>query len=109
MTYNWPGNVRELSNVLERLVVLADSNEITPVTLESLLGAAKTQKAIQSREVAEDELFSLTLPEAIERLERKMLVRAKEKFRTCRAMAEHLGIEYSTVARKLRKYGLEKR
>ena len=109
LTYSWPGNVRELSNVLERLVVLADNNEITSATLENLLGAAQTRKAAQTGEVAEDELFNLTLPEAIESLERKMLVRAKEKFRTCRAMAEHLGIEYSTVARKMRKYGLEKR
>ncbi len=29
MKYNWPGNVRELENVIERAVVLCDSNEIT--------------------------------------------------------------------------------
>jgi DNA-binding NtrC family response regulator len=29
----WPGNVRELENVIERAVLLADGNEITPVNL----------------------------------------------------------------------------
>ena len=26
--YNWPGNVRELENLIQRLVVIVDSNEI---------------------------------------------------------------------------------
>lgn len=42
MKYRWPGNVRELENVIERSVVLADTNEdlITPDLLPSLLQAA---------------------------------------------------------------------
>ncbi len=30
--YNWPGNVRELKNVVERCVVLANSELISPET-----------------------------------------------------------------------------
>jgi sigma-54 dependent transcriptional regulator, flagellar regulatory protein len=30
MNYSWPGNVRELKNLIERLVVLSESAEITP-------------------------------------------------------------------------------
>jgi two-component system response regulator AtoC len=33
LEYDWPGNVRELENVLERAMVLADSDEITPEIL----------------------------------------------------------------------------
>ncbi|MBU1651328.1 sigma-54-dependent Fis family transcriptional regulator, partial [bacterium] len=31
--YNWPGNVRELANTIERAVVLASDNTITPTDL----------------------------------------------------------------------------
>jgi two-component system response regulator HydG len=36
-TYAWPGNVRELENVIERAVVLARSDMITPVDLPETL------------------------------------------------------------------------
>jgi two-component system response regulator GlrR len=41
MVYNWPGNVRELANVVERAVVLASGDLITPDLL--LLGRQPTQ------------------------------------------------------------------
>jgi transcriptional regulator with PAS, ATPase and Fis domain len=44
MKYHWPGNVRELENVIERAVVLADSDTelITPELLPpSILASAK--------------------------------------------------------------------
>ena len=30
LQYQWPGNVRELENAIERAVILADGNDITP-------------------------------------------------------------------------------
>lgn len=30
LSYNWPGNIRELISVVERAVILSDTNEITP-------------------------------------------------------------------------------
>jgi DNA-binding NtrC family response regulator len=35
--YPWPGNVRELRNVVERLVLLAASDQITRAQVEALL------------------------------------------------------------------------
>jgi len=53
--YHWPGNVRELSNVIERAVLLARTEEIGPVEL-----------SVPARGVGEgsDELsgFSITIP-----------------------------------------------
>ena len=49
----------------------------------------------------------MTLPEAMEILERKMLADARARYGTCRAMAEHLGVDFSTIARKMRKYSIQ--
>ena len=39
MTHSWPGNVRELENVLERAVILADSDMLLPEDLpETIVG-----------------------------------------------------------------------
>ncbi len=35
--YNWPGNVRELQNVIERAVILADSELLTAAELEDMI------------------------------------------------------------------------
>ncbi len=35
--YDWPGNVRELQNIIERAVVMGDSDVITPDDLRDLL------------------------------------------------------------------------
>ncbi len=34
--YDWPGNVRELENVIERAVVLAETNQITSKELQGV-------------------------------------------------------------------------
>ncbi|MCL4477471.1 MAG: sigma-54 dependent transcriptional regulator [Nitrospirae bacterium] len=37
MNYNWPGNVRELRNIIERAVLITDSNTIFPEHLPEML------------------------------------------------------------------------
>ena len=29
MNYDWPGNVRELENIIERMIILTDADELT--------------------------------------------------------------------------------
>jgi DNA-binding NtrC family response regulator len=43
--YDWPGNVRELRNVIERAVLLADTDEILPAHLGPELHAARAVAA----------------------------------------------------------------
>jgi DNA-binding NtrC family response regulator len=40
--YEWPGNVRELAHVLERAVILAEGERVTPAELPEGLRAAAT-------------------------------------------------------------------
>lgn len=62
LTHSWPGNVRELRNVIERAVILATSNEITPAQLpgfevEARLHGAQTEPEIPTGKPL-DELIS---------------------------------------------------
>ena len=102
ITYLWPGNVRELKNVIERAVVLCRGQEIDEgdLLLTKLATAGDTAEA----EAATDEF----LPASLEDIERRYILATLNhtswnKSRT----ANILGIERSTLDRKIRRYGLE--
>lgn len=99
MEYNWPGNVRELENALERAVILTEADEI-PVT-------ALPERVTQRRA---EPLVSPRTPEnpTLEAIERAyiMWVLQSESGNKSRA-AEVLGIDPSTLYRKLSRYEVE--
>ena len=104
LNYPWPGNVRELENVIERAVVLAESERITRDELPPELLRADAQ--LPSITAPRDSSGSLI--EHTDRLERELILGALEKFRWNRTKAaEHLGLKRTTLQYKIKKYGLE--
>lgn len=97
--YDWPGNVRELENALERARVLADH----------AIGVAELPDRV--REAPTPRLVEPSSPEnpSMEVIERAYIywVLQAEGGNKSRA-AEVLGIDPSTLYRKLNRYGLEK-
>ncbi len=91
--YGWPGNVRELNNVLERAILLAKGDAITPAELPAeLLSRPKlTPRSLSTLEQMERELIAATL-------------QAQGGNRT--RAAESLGISRSTLQEKIKRYGL---
>jgi transcriptional regulator with AAA-type ATPase domain len=55
LAHPWPGNVRELVNVLERAVLLADGDEITPALMELPLPRAPVVPSPSARPEGSDE------------------------------------------------------
>jgi DNA-binding NtrC family response regulator len=99
-SYDWPGNVRELENALERAAVLTgDGGEIQLSSLPPRI----TQRQPQP-------LVSANLPPnpTLEIIERAYIhwVLYSESGNKTRA-AEVLGIDPSTLYRKLQRYGME--
>ncbi|HMC54406.1 MAG TPA: sigma-54 dependent transcriptional regulator [Gemmatimonadaceae bacterium] len=97
--YQWPGNVRELENALERAVILTEGEQITPAVLPDRVTERRTEPLISSRTPSNPTL------EAVERAY-IMWVLQSEGGNKSRA-AEVLGIDPSTLYRKLSRYGVE--
>ncbi len=88
--YDWPGNVRELRNLVEHHVVLADSSELKVDYLP---------ESNQAEDVLDDDFPTLA------ELEQRYVMKVMERYDGNRKMvAEALGIDKSTLWRKLQQY-----
>ncbi|WP_300457079.1 sigma 54-interacting transcriptional regulator [Desulfobacula sp.] len=102
MTYPYPGNVREMINICERLVVMSQNNTIA---YKDLPGSV--QKKITADTPALDDWHpGQTLQEMVEEMEKNILTTVLKKCRTQANAAKILGLNQSTIARKLKKYRL---
>ncbi|MDO8500803.1 MAG: sigma-54 dependent transcriptional regulator [Gemmatimonadaceae bacterium] len=97
--YSWPGNVRELENAIERAVILVSNGTILPGALPDKVRQRKSEPLMAERVAANPSL------ETIERAY-IMWVLGAEGGNKSRA-AEVLGIDPSTLHRKLCKFGIE--
>jgi two-component system response regulator HydG len=98
-SYNWPGNVRELENAVERAVILATDGVITPALLPERIREQRAEPLVAERVATNPSL------ETIERAY-IMWVLGSEGGNKSRA-AETLGIDPSTLYRKLTRFGVE--
>jgi len=103
LSYRWPGNVRELMNLCERLVVMSETEVIDVGDLPPNVVTATAAGEEAPAPAMDDET---TLQEALERTERRVLLRARQRHGSQTDMARALGVNQSTIARKLKRYGI---
>ena len=99
LDYAWPGNVRELENALERSIILTEGPEIGVPTLPERVTQRRAEPLVSTRTPPNPTL------ESVERAY-IMWVLQSENGNKSRA-AEVLGIDPSTLYRKLSRYGVE--
>jgi len=95
LAHSWPGNLRELVNVLERGVILARGDELSPDLLPEDI-----------RTHAEGKLSRTDGGDSLEAAERRHLASVLAKYPTIDAAAKALGIDTSTLYRKRERFGL---
>lgn len=98
--YDWPGNVRELENLIERLVVMSEDNEIQLNDLPPKI--SQYEKKHSQYFVHLYEICSLK--QAHEDVEEQLIKKAYEKYKSSYKVGEVLGINQSTAFRKIQKY-----
>jgi len=103
MRYPWPGNVRELQNIVERAVVLSESNTITVDSLPSEVRRSAEDFRV---EIPEEQLsIKQTLNELVPRVERELIQRALKLTSNNRTRAAKLlEISHRSLLYKLKEY-----
>jgi DNA-binding NtrC family response regulator len=99
MRYEWPGNVRELENMLERMIILAESDmmDIDLLPPEVSNGGEPPAKALD-----------YIHPQSLEEIEAYFIQKTLRESNGDRGLtAEILGIDKSTLWRKIKRYQLE--
>jgi two-component system response regulator AtoC len=104
LEHPWPGNVRELTNLMERVVLLHDGEEIGPDELGLRISAVAADVAIDAGGVRVD--FSRGAVNLLE-LERTLIAQALAAAQGHRRRAaELLGISTETLRYRMEKHGL---
>lgn len=103
--YSWPGNVRELDNVVEFLVVTNPKPYIEEGDLpEEICYKDSSGNVEWSPRI--DRI--IPLQEALDILERELIQMAVARYKNTTEAAKALGVNQSTISRKLAKYKGEK-
>lgn len=101
LSYSWPGNARELENTMERAILLAKDDEVKIKDLPENILSGEAVKLIEE-----------TRPETptLETIEKSYIywVLQRADWQKSKA-AQILGIDSSTLYRKIEKYGLKEK
>lgn len=102
-SYSWPGNVRELENLVEYLFIMSTTDEID---VEQLPPRIITEQI-------EMNLLESTLDNSskliymVELYEKSLIQSTLKNYSSIRKASKALGIHYSTLSRKVKKYGIK--
>lgn len=101
-TYPWPGNVRELRNVIERIVISVENDRIVDVDMHKVLYADVYMPSFGEHEQG-------TLEKMLNHYERHIIESLMQKHENASKVAKILSVNKSTISRKLKKYGTERK
>jgi PAS domain S-box-containing protein len=98
--YRWPGNIRELENMVERAVVTSEGDTIKKLSDEMMAG----NKALWPK--GDDIRFSNNYRDMVNDYEAMLLGKALEQYGTTRKMSAALGLNQSTIVKKMSRLGV---
>ena len=94
-SYYWPGNITQLKDILYKSSLINN---------EEIIDSKELQ--IEGHVQLENNLESRNLPQAVAEFEKHFLHHWYQKFTSTRKLAQQLGVSHTTIAQKLKKYGI---
>jgi DNA-binding NtrC family response regulator len=99
LRYEWPGNVRELENIIQRMIILTEGDHIEADCLPDRMLAEREFKG---------RALDYLPPRSLEEMEAYFIRKTLRETQGDRALAsEILGIDKSTLWRKIKRYQIE--
>lgn len=95
----WPGNVRQLENVIFRSVTMSDQDVLEPADLLQAGNPSDLRVSVIDGEIGDWD-------GAIRDFEKALLARLYPQFPSSRKLAARLSTSHTTIADRLRRYGL---
>ncbi len=96
IAYQWPGNVRELENIIERIIVISDGNEININDIPPKIRNNQPTNSINQ------------LSSEVENAEERVILAAlKETDGNITHAASKLGISRRSLHRKINKFNIQ--
>ena len=100
-SYSFPGNVRELKNMIKIAVMMSEADSLDDYILRNF-----KKSVLEQSDYGQKPVSQMNLTEETGAFEKRLLQNAMTNFKTTREMAGFLGINQSTVVRKMKKYDL---
>ncbi len=102
--YEWPGNVRELKNVIERIMILGDGEEIKSGDFYDAINLDfGHEKGLKENDLNLQIKEEMTLEEAHLMLDKLLIENSMKKYKDVKKVSQVLGVNKSTIYRKLEK------
>ena len=95
----WPGNVRELRNIMERLVITADDEELNAEDYKLATSIDSVEDEVEKTRLELDDI--VTLDDAYKMVDQILISRAVRQMGSVKKAAKVLGINRSTLYRKI--------
>lgn len=106
MEYDWPGNVREIENMIERLVILANSEVIA---LQDLPERVLTRSGQESSGIQDIPDGGVSLEVALNEFERQMILQALQKSGWVKnKAAQLLHMNRTTLIEKIKRQNIQR-
>jgi len=104
VNYSWPGNVRELKNLIERLVVLHEGEQILSEDLPEKM-QAESSRTSQGKDANGG---GISFNSAVSEFEKALIISALDKTNWVKnRAAQFLKIKRTTLVEKIKRYNLE--